>query len=1106
MPAGPQRCADLTLAAVVLCLILPSMATPCTWQGTAVRSYAISGHVVGSDSTRNLTIYECQNFCDATAACQAVAYNMHEDPTHCRLHNCWSRCAASLNTCQDPDCTMVLDGAWELHRCTRTAPTEVPTAAPAAPPSISPTAPTAAPSPAPTMPPTGYPIPPTAPPRPNPTVRPTRMPSEAPTVVPTRGPTTPPTATPSRFPSSAPSVVPTREPSTFPSHEPSVGPSATPSREPSTSEPSLAPSETPSAPPSEQPSRSPTTGPSPAAPTSSPSGAPSALPSQVPLASPSVVPTAGPSIGPSNIPSGRPSAAPSAAPSDAPLTPPTQQPSAIPTFEPTSNPSAQPRSTPSREPSTAPPTGSPSTGPSSGPTMSPIRRPTKSPVAMPTQEPHTGLPSEAPTPPLPSTPPSPAPSASPAFSTPSVSPSIPPPTVPPVIETWAPVVVEEPQIDGFEKGIANMNCPDPDGSDICNITSCQVHCEREIPGCSSRQKLTLMLCAELCSLHAECNSASYGVTGCHLSTRCQHGEAAVPTQGWSLYPRAAPSEGGFPAATLNLLAVAISMCGLCIIIAFLLHRRRKKRRKGSGSDLPQPSQSTLSSEMIERDRRGTLVPAEGGELTEEDLKCWRQGRQLGKGAYGTVYEGLLRNGKVIAVKCVELGANRAEEEEKQLLLEIELLSSLSHPHIVQYLGADVSHKDNVLHVMLEYMPGGSLASVVRKFGPLDLVTVRGYTLQILRGLAYLHSRGIMHRDIKGDNVLLAHNGTVKLTDFGAARQISGLQQKTQQITTRASGGGAGQAMTTVGTPAWMAPEVIVASAKEEAYGMKADVWSVGCTVVELLTAKAPWPDLGSAWSAMYRIVNSTGPPTNCPTDVPAEVSEFFSACFHRDPQQRASSEQLLGFSWMVGAAQGSPLLGLSVRSRASSAFSLGRVGTDSGHLQRSARAVSDEVRASRKDRVSRHKQHGSPSSASPRSPQPRAGGPSDSFSGHSGTLLSREAATPSMRRTVRRRATLAESAAPDPSGSFSAISRTVLLAQGPESPTTTSDVNFGDPPRSRRTVISPSPRRRGADGPDPDLSPKGSPTGLTRATQSFRRKQHRRSVSGRQAGLINDLV
>ena len=169
---------------------------------------------------------------------------------------------------------------------------------------------------------------------------------------------------------------------------------------------------------------------------------------------------------------------------------------------------------------------------------------------------------------------------------------------------------------------------------------------------------------------------------------------------------------------------------------------------------------------------------------------WTKGELLGRGAYGNVYMGMTATGELIAVKEVTLlsSSKEAAQALESLQREIALLQSLCHPHIVQYLGSELiepaapsssllypSSPQRTLNIFLEYVSGGSIHSLLQKFGAFQIGVVRSFIGQVLCGLVYLHDNGIVHRDIKGANVLVDSRGQVKLADFGASKQLSSVR-------------------------------------------------------------------------------------------------------------------------------------------------------------------------------------------------------------------------------------------------------------------------------------------------------------------------------------------
>ncbi|XP_065869457.1 MAP3K epsilon protein kinase 1-like [Euphorbia lathyris] len=252
------------------------------------------------------------------------------------------------------------------------------------------------------------------------------------------------------------------------------------------------------------------------------------------------------------------------------------------------------------------------------------------------------------------------------------------------------------------------------------------------------------------------------------------------------------------------------------------------------------------------------------------------GDEIGKGAYGRVYKGLdLENGDFVAIKQVSL-ENIAQEDLNVIMQEIDLLKNLNHKNIVKYLGSSKTRSH--LHIILEYVENGSLANIIKpnKFGPFPESLVAVYIAQVLEGLVYLHEQGVIHRDIKGANILTTKEGLVKLADFGVATKLTEADVNTHSV---------------VGTPYWMAPEVIEMSGVCAA----SDIWSVGCTVIELLTCVPPYYDL-QPMPALFRIVQDDHPPI--PDSLSPDITDFLRQCFKKDARQRPDAKALLSHPWI----------------------------------------------------------------------------------------------------------------------------------------------------------------------------------------------------------------
>lgn len=216
------------------------------------------------------------------------------------------------------------------------------------------------------------------------------------------------------------------------------------------------------------------------------------------------------------------------------------------------------------------------------------------------------------------------------------------------------------------------------------------------------------------------------------------------------------------------------------------------------------------------------------------LSNYQLGDLLGRGASGSVYRALnFLTGETVAIKSVSL-LTLAPSSLPDIMSEIDLLKNLNHPNIVKYKGF-ARDKDN-LFIVLEYCENGSLQTILKKFGKFPESLVAVYISQVLEGLIYLHEQGVVHRDIKGANILTNKDGSVKLADFGVSSRTAGpaLEGNDNEV---------------VGSPYWMAPEVIEQSGASTA----SDIWSVGCVVVELLEGKPPHGEL-APMQALWRIV------------------------------------------------------------------------------------------------------------------------------------------------------------------------------------------------------------------------------------------------------------
>ncbi|KAJ2933554.1 hypothetical protein H1R20_g3478, partial [Candolleomyces eurysporus] len=286
---------------------------------------------------------------------------------------------------------------------------------------------------------------------------------------------------------------------------------------------------------------------------------------------------------------------------------------------------------------------------------------------------------------------------------------------------------------------------------------------------------------------------------------------------------------------------------------------------------------------------------------------WQQGRFIGAGAFGSVYLAMnLDSGSLMAVKEIKFQElSGLPNLYAQIKDELSVMEMLHHPNVVEYYGIEV-HRDKV-YIFEEYCQGGSLASLLEHGRIEDERILQIYTMQMLDGVAYLHAQGIVHRDIKPDNILLDGNGVIKFVDFGAAKVLA-KNQKTMQRSRRVVddlGGGfpnfGGLPVLSnglTGTPMYMSPESIK-NDKRGRYGAT-DIWSLGCVVLECATGKKPWSNLDNEWAIMFHIgVATQHPPLPEPGQLSPTGIDFITQCLVIDPMKRPTAVEQISHRWML---------------------------------------------------------------------------------------------------------------------------------------------------------------------------------------------------------------
>nr|XP_043630867.1 mitogen-activated protein kinase kinase kinase 18-like [Erigeron canadensis] len=245
---------------------------------------------------------------------------------------------------------------------------------------------------------------------------------------------------------------------------------------------------------------------------------------------------------------------------------------------------------------------------------------------------------------------------------------------------------------------------------------------------------------------------------------------------------------------------------------------------------------------------------------------WTRGHVLGHGSSATVSTATTATGETFAVKSVVVSKSETLQREQQFL------SILSSPYVVSYTGCDITkeNKKMIYNLLMEYMPGGTVIDVIqaRNYGSLNELEIANYTRQIIQGLEYIHSFGIVHCDIKGANILVNKNG-VKIADFGCAKWAN------EDVPFR-------------GTPMFMAPEV----ARGESQGFKADIWALGCVIIEMAIGNSPWSNVNSPISVLYKI-GFSGESPDIPDGFSPKAKDFIKKCLIQDPEARWSATALL---------------------------------------------------------------------------------------------------------------------------------------------------------------------------------------------------------------------
>eukprot|EP01060_Flectonema_neradi_P039097 TRINITY_DN847_c4_g1_i1.p1 TRINITY_DN847_c4_g1~~TRINITY_DN847_c4_g1_i1.p1 ORF type:complete len:1164 (+),score=161.34 TRINITY_DN847_c4_g1_i1:92-3583(+) len=390
---------------------------------------------------------------------------------------------------------------------------------------------------------------------------------------------------------------------------------------------------------------------------------------------------------------------------------------------------------------------------------------------------------------------------------------------------------------------------------------------------------------------------------------------SIPSTSTDVPNNGEPSGGG--ASVLIVIIIVATGIVFCLSLIFFVKRRRSRRgstfdEEGAQIspllDDPDPH-STVEMEntidvhfdMMRREtnssqksdeKKLTPVSTMGRDININEID-WVPIKTLGTGTYGTVSLGVVEpGGSLMAVKAITVTPD--SEILDKLRGEIRRMTRLSHPNVIKYLGEKFFPEEAKMNIFMEYVEGGSLHEMaIVKY--LSECTVARLCKQALYGLEYIHNEGVIHRDIKGANILVGNHGRVVLADFGCSKDAD---------TSWKSGNVAG-------TPSFMSPELVLSEGIPE-YTPIVDIWAFGCTVVEILNkGRPPWPVFETPWAAFFHMANvyrSGGTPTQIPEKLSPECRDFVYSTF-KPKGERPSASELLQHPYLrFEGEESSPML------------------------------------------------------------------------------------------------------------------------------------------------------------------------------------------------------